>query len=325
MKILFLHGWNSVPGGVKPTYLKDHGHEVVNPALDDGDFDAAVRTAQAEYDRHRPNVIVGSSRGGAVALNINSGDTPLVLLCPAWKRWGTVRVAKPNTVILHSRADDTVPFADSEELVEISDLPPVALIEVGTDHRLADPDPLEAMLQAVEKAGRKNVTIRTETPADHTTIREILIAAFADHPYSHQTEHLIVEGLRADGALTVSLVAELNGTVVGQIAFSPVEIDGNDYGWLALGPVSVAPAFQRRGIGRSLVTEGLRTVRDLGAQGCVLVGDPAFYRRFGFENRPVLQMEGVPSEFVMCLPMGDTVPEGGVTHHPAFHVTQAAP
>lgn len=80
MKILFLHGWHSVPSGVKQTYLKDHGHEVVNPALDDDDFDAAVRTAQDEYDRQQPDVIVGSSRGGAVAMNIQSGDTPLVLL-----------------------------------------------------------------------------------------------------------------------------------------------------------------------------------------------------------------------------------------------------
>lgn len=82
---LFLHGWNSVPGGVKPTYLADHGYEVINPALDDDDFDAAVCTAQAQYDRHRPDVIVGSSRGGAVAMNIDSKDTPLALLFPAWK------------------------------------------------------------------------------------------------------------------------------------------------------------------------------------------------------------------------------------------------
>jgi hypothetical protein len=89
MKILFLHGWQSTPGGVKPTFLKFHGHEVLNPALPDDDFDEAVRIAQAEFDRHRPDVVLGSSRGGAVAMNINTGDTPLVLLCPAWKRWGT--------------------------------------------------------------------------------------------------------------------------------------------------------------------------------------------------------------------------------------------
>jgi hypothetical protein len=151
MTILFLHGWHSVPGGVKPTYLKSHGHEVINPALDDDDFTAAVTTAQAEFDKHQPNVVVGSSRGGAVAMNINSGDAKLVLLCPAWENWGTVKTVKPGTVILHSRADDVIPFADSEELARSSG---ATLIEVGTDHRLADPEPLEAMLKAYEGAAK---------------------------------------------------------------------------------------------------------------------------------------------------------------------------
>src|SRR4051812_43776140 len=141
MKILFLHGWHSVPGGVKPSYLIEHGHEVINPVLDDDDFDEAVRTAQAEYNRVRPDVIVGSSRGGAVAMNLSSGSTPLVLLCPAWKRWGTVKVVKSGTVILHSRADDVIPFGESVELVRASGLPESALVAVGTDHRLAEPEP----------------------------------------------------------------------------------------------------------------------------------------------------------------------------------------
>jgi hypothetical protein len=145
MKILFLHGWHFVPGGVKPTYLKDHGHTVINPALDDDDFDAALVTAQTEFDRHQPDVVVGSSRGGAIAMNVNSGDARLVLLCPAWKKHGTARTVKPGTVILHSRADDVVPFAYSEELAKTSG---ATLIEVGNDHRLADPEPLAAMLKA---------------------------------------------------------------------------------------------------------------------------------------------------------------------------------
>lgn len=152
MTILFLHGWHSVPGGVKPSYLGQHGHEVINPALHDDDFDEAIRIAQAEFDLHHPDVIVGSSRGGAVAMNIDSGNTPLVLLCPAWKKYGTAKTAKPDTVILHSRADDVVPFADSEELVRNSGLPASALVKVGSDHRLADPEPLEAMLKACERA-----------------------------------------------------------------------------------------------------------------------------------------------------------------------------
>lgn len=147
MTILFLHGWQSVPGGVKPTYLKDHGHTVINPKLPDEDFAEAVRIAQAEFDKHQPQVVVGSSRGGAVAMNIKSGDAKLVLLCPAWKKWGMACTVRKDSVILHSRADDVVPFADSEELALRSG---AKLIEVGTDHRLADPEPLAAMLKACE-------------------------------------------------------------------------------------------------------------------------------------------------------------------------------
>ena len=155
MKILFLHGWQSVPGGVKPTYLIQHGHEVFNPPLDDEDFDGAVLAAQAEYDRHRPDVIVGSSRGGAVAMNIESGRAPLVLLCPAWKRWGTATTVKRGTVIVHSEADDVIPIADSRELLRKSGLPESALIVVGTDHRLAEPEPLKRMLEACLAASQR--------------------------------------------------------------------------------------------------------------------------------------------------------------------------
>ncbi len=151
MKILFLHGWQSTPGGLKPTCLKDHGHTVLNPALPDDDFAAAVQIAQQEFDQHQPDVVVGSSRGGAVAMNIDSGDTPLVLLCPAWMTWGTAKKVKPNTTILHSRADETVPFADSEELLRNSGLVDSTLIEVGVEHRLADAESLEAMLRACER------------------------------------------------------------------------------------------------------------------------------------------------------------------------------
>ena len=150
MKILFLHGWHSTPGGVKPTFLRDHGHEVLNPVLPDDDFGFAVRIAQSEFHQHQPDVVVGSSRGGAVAMNIKVGDTPLVLLCPAWKRWGTATKVKFGTVILHSMGDDVVPFEDSVKLVRRSGLPESALIVVGHEHRLADPESLAKMLEAVE-------------------------------------------------------------------------------------------------------------------------------------------------------------------------------
>ena len=150
MKLLFPHGLKSTPSGLKPTCLKDHGHEVLNPHLPDDNFDAALKIAQAEYDQGQPDVILGSSRGGAVAMNIDGCNTPLVLLCPAWKTWGTATTVMPSTIILHSRADETVPFADSEELVRNSGLPPESLIEVGFEHRLADEESLEMMVRTVE-------------------------------------------------------------------------------------------------------------------------------------------------------------------------------
>jgi hypothetical protein len=157
MKILFLHGWQSVPGGVKPTYLIEHGHELINPKLPDEDFEEAVRIAQAAFDRHLPQVVVGSSRGGAVALNLDIGAARLVLLCPAWKKYGMTKPLKADTIILHSRPDDVVPFADSEELVRRAALPASALIEVGGDHRLADPSSLAAMLKACDTASRSKI------------------------------------------------------------------------------------------------------------------------------------------------------------------------
>jgi len=133
MKVLYLHGWNSVVGGVKPTYLKTHGHDVIEPALNHDDFQAALQTAQAAFNRHQPEVVVGSSRGGAVALNIDSGSARLIQICPAWKKWGRVKIAKPGTLILHSGADEVVPFQDSVDLISLSGLPDSALIEVGED------------------------------------------------------------------------------------------------------------------------------------------------------------------------------------------------
>lgn len=150
MRILFLHGWHSVPGGVKPSYLVERGHEVLNPALDDDDFALALAQAQAEFDRRRPDVVVGSSRGGALAMNLAAGATRLVLMCPAWRRWGEACTVKPGTIVIHSRKDETIPFEDSVELVRASGLPKTALIECGDDHRLATPVPLAIMLAACE-------------------------------------------------------------------------------------------------------------------------------------------------------------------------------
>ncbi|AMV31065.1 Alpha/beta hydrolase family protein [Pirellula sp. SH-Sr6A] len=144
-KILFLHGWRSVVGGVKPTSLAKAGFEVINPPLDDNNFDLALQTAQTIFDRERPDVIVGSSRGGAIAMNLEYGQTPLVLLCPAWRKWGTVSRLTPKSIVLHSRNDEVIPFEDSVLLVQQSNLPADVLIEVGEDHRLADESSLSVL------------------------------------------------------------------------------------------------------------------------------------------------------------------------------------
>jgi hypothetical protein len=149
MNILFLHGKESKPGGTKPTYLAKHGLNVSNPALPDDDFQAALAIAQAEFDRHAPDVVVGSSRGGAVAMNIDTRNARVVLLAPAWKKWGAVTTVRTGTIILHSRDDEVIPFSASEELILNSGLSSSALIEVGSDHRLSTPTPLAAMLAAV--------------------------------------------------------------------------------------------------------------------------------------------------------------------------------
>jgi hypothetical protein len=138
---------------MKPMFLAEHSHEVIIPKLPDHDFTLAVKIAQEEFDKHQPDVVVRSSRGGAVAMNINSGSAKLVLLCPAWKKWGTAKTVKPDTVVLHSRADDVIPFADSEELARNSG---AALIEVGSDHRLADPEPLKAIAFTPNCPGKRN-------------------------------------------------------------------------------------------------------------------------------------------------------------------------
>lgn len=164
--------------------------------------------------------------------------------------------------------------------------------------------------------------IRPETPADIAAIRAINLAAFAEHPFSRQTEHSIVDGLRAARALSVSLVAEVAspGGVAGHIAFSPAPISGQDLGWYLLGPVAVLPALQRRGIGSALVRAGLVALQGLGAQGCVLVGDPAFYTRLGFRQATRLVYPGVPPEVVLSLCLSGPEPAGEVGHHPAFDV-----
>jgi putative acetyltransferase len=164
------------------------------------------------------------------------------------------------------------------------------------------------------------VKIRPERGEDSRGIAAVHVSAFANHPLSQQTEHLIVDELRAATALAISLVAEMTGRIVGHIAFSLVTIEGKDVHWYALGPVGVLPELQGQGIGSSLVRQGLKALQAHGAAGCVLLGEPEFYSRFGFRQCRELTMEGVPAEAVLCLPMVSDEPHGHVEHHPAFWV-----
>lgn len=164
----------------------------------------------------------------------------------------------------------------------------------------------------------QEILIRDETEADIAVITEVTVAAFETMEISNQTEQFIIEALRAAKALTVSLVAEVDGRVIGHIAFSPVTISDGTRNWYGLGPVSVLPDYQRKGIGKALIREGLSRLKDLNARGCCLVGHPDYYRKFGFKNISGLVHEGVPQEVFLALPFDGPVPQGTVTFHEGF-------
>jgi putative acetyltransferase len=162
------------------------------------------------------------------------------------------------------------------------------------------------------------IVIRNETDADVGTITEVTIAAFKTLAISNHTEQFIIEALRAAKALTISLVAEVNGRVIGHIAFSPVTISDGTRNWYGLGPVSVLPEYQRKGVGKALIQEGLSRLKDLNAHGCCLVGHPDYYRKFGFKNVSGLVHEGVPQEVFFALSFDGHTPQGTVAFHEGF-------
>jgi putative acetyltransferase len=164
--------------------------------------------------------------------------------------------------------------------------------------------------------------IRKETVSDVKEISEVTIAAFENHPHSNHTEQFIIDALRTANALTLSLVAEVNGKVVGHIAFSPASISDGGLNWYGVGPVSVLPGFQKQGIGKSLMHEGLSLLKALGAKGCVLVGDPGYYERFGFKNSPDLILDGVPQDVFLALAFDNNKAQGAVVFHQAFSATE---
>lgn len=165
------------------------------------------------------------------------------------------------------------------------------------------------------------VKIREEAPADVLAIEAVTVAAFLSAEHTNHTEQHIVNALRRAGALTISLVAEMDGALVGHVALSPVNISDGSTQWFGLGPISVLPAHQREGIGSALMQAALTALRQRDAQGCVLLGDPGYYGRFGFRASPDLVLPGLPFEYFQVLYFGPATPSGIVTYHPAFEAT----
>ena len=159
--------------------------------------------------------------------------------------------------------------------------------------------------------------IRPERPADEDGIHQLTLDAFAPMWFSSGTEAPIVRALRASGDLTISLVAEEHGEVIGHVAFSPVTIDDAHDGWFGLGPISVRLDRQRAGIGRALVAAGLDELRARGARGCALIGDPQIYGRMGFTSGG-LTHEGVDDAIVQYVVLDGVAPRGVLRFAPAF-------
>ena len=162
------------------------------------------------------------------------------------------------------------------------------------------------------------ITLRLETPDDITAIDAVTTAAFASAPHTSHTEQFIVKGLRDAGQLTLSLVAIADGNVIGHVALSPVSVSDGSSGWFGLGPISVLPEYQRCGVGSRLMREALGVLREKGAAGCVLLGEPEFYSRFGFKLDPILVLPGVPPGYFQSLSFGSSSPQGTVSYHEAF-------
>ena len=162
------------------------------------------------------------------------------------------------------------------------------------------------------------INIRNERESDSARISEIITLAFENDPISDKREAEIVRLMREDSALTISLVAEIKDEVIGHIAFSKVTINDEFIDWYGLAPVSIDPKFQNKGIGSKLINEGIKLLKEMNAKGCVLLGEPDYYRHFGFKAYSQLILPGVPAEYFQALPLGDSIPSGIVKYHQSF-------
>ncbi|WP_434779621.1 GNAT family N-acetyltransferase [Neisseria sp. Ec49-e6-T10] len=162
------------------------------------------------------------------------------------------------------------------------------------------------------------MVIRSEEKGDEQVIDQLLLDAFKDQPYSNNTENQMVQKLRQDNGVTLALVAGYKDEIIGYIAFSKIVIDNQLSDWEALAPVSVSPQWQNKGIGRQLIEEGLKILKGRLVSGCVLVGFPEYYKRFGFRTTNQLKVDGIPPEYFMVLPFNKSIPVGTVEFHSAF-------
>lgn len=164
-----------------------------------------------------------------------------------------------------------------------------------------------------------DIVIRPESATDHTAIYDLTRRAFAPMPFSGGDEQDLIDRLRKEDQLSISLVAVSDGKIIGHIAFSPASAHDGSKGWFALGPVSVEPKLQGKNVGSKLINKGIAMLREQEASGCVLIGNPDYYKRFGFEPYPDLAPEGEPSEYFQILAMKTAKPEAVVNFHPLFH------
>lgn len=163
-----------------------------------------------------------------------------------------------------------------------------------------------------------NIRIRKEVLTDIAAIEAVTIAAFQNAAHTSHTEQFIVAALREAGQLSVSLVADDSGAVIGHVAVSPVTISGGTVGWFGLGPISVAPAYQGLGVGTQLMEQAIAELRVIGASGCVLLGEPGYYSRFGFKAEPSLVLPEVPPEYFQAVLLSGSLPSGVVSYHESF-------
>lgn len=163
-----------------------------------------------------------------------------------------------------------------------------------------------------------SITVRIEKPSDISNIHEVTVVAFLHAPHTDHTEQFIVKALRDSGELTISLVAEESGHIIGHVALSPVTISGSSNNWYGLGPISVIPSKQNKGVGSKLMQSALSALKNINANGCVLLGDPNYYQKFGFEPIEGLVLPDVPPEYFQALLLQGIQPQGTVVYHESF-------